>query len=76
MINEEHCRLCGEVVDDSGGDGLCEACYFAHADPGGFASTIPGAKTNRTIATCWTIERKKKTGGVRVSATGKADNEP
>ena len=33
VINEEHCRLCGEVVDDSGGDGLCEACYFAHADP-------------------------------------------
>ena len=30
---QEHCRLCGEVIDAGGGDGLCEACYFAHADP-------------------------------------------
>ena len=32
-MNEEHCRLCDEVIDENGGDGLCEACFFAHADP-------------------------------------------
>ena len=33
MTTEEHCRLCGEVIDADGGDGLCGECFFAHADP-------------------------------------------
>ena len=32
-MDEECCRLCGDVIDAGGGDGLCESCYFVHADP-------------------------------------------
>lgn len=40
-MDEECCRLCGAEIDENGGDGLCEACYFAHADPAWLAEHYP-----------------------------------
>ena len=31
-MDAEHCRLCGDVIDANGGDGLCSECYFSNAD--------------------------------------------
>ena len=49
-MDEECCRLCGEVVDD-GGAVLVPTETQEKVERGPFLN----AKTNRTIATCWTI---------------------
>lgn len=40
-MDAEHCRLCGEPVDENGGDGLCCECYFNNADSDWLAEHYP-----------------------------------
>lgn len=40
-MDEEYCRLCGAEIGDGGGDGLCEDCFFVHADPDWLAEHYP-----------------------------------
>ena len=40
-MNAEHCRLCGEPIDENGGDGLCAECYFDNADSEWLAEHYP-----------------------------------
>ena len=40
-MDAEHCRLCGDVIDENGGDGLCSECYFSNADVEWLAENYP-----------------------------------
>ncbi|HRW66062.1 MAG TPA: hypothetical protein P5032_09995 [Candidatus Competibacter sp.] len=40
-MDAEHCRLCGDVIDENGGDGLCSECYFSNADVEWLAEHYP-----------------------------------
>lgn len=40
-MDADCCRLCGDVIDANGGDGLCSECYFSNADVEWLAEHYP-----------------------------------